>query len=508
MKKITITFWAFLVALVLFFVQKYFSLTGHNGELWVMNATEFFGTEEIARAKLKYFVWHKLINYSAYILIVPISYVFLFKRLDKHQKWWLAFPIAILVSVLLGIALGYLDQAINSTYFISPRNGKISASSISLFEHLIIRNSIGFLNAFGISVLIFKIQKLETTWKNDTQRLNNSFWFISFLIYFTIIIGLFTYIFIGLGQVIMLIPQSLVAASFMTLSSAIFFSAFLNKGRISSTGIGNKFSQFLFPSLGLLGIVMLFIDDSLTFGDRWLNPDWIIALGITFFLTVIVAVVSVITFRLNLANARNSIRLQKNLKESESQLSFLKSQINPHFLFNSLNTVYGLALEEESPKSAEGVQKLSDMMRFMLQENTTDKIPLDREIKYIHDYIDFQLLRIDNKENIDLSIDIADGCNGQIAPMLLIPMIENAFKHGISMNASSWAKIKLTCDGNDVTLNVKNSMHPKTNRKEEESGIGLENVRKRLAILYPEKHLFQLFENEEQFEANIKVTLS
>lgn len=196
------------------------------------------------------------------------------------------------------------------------------------------------------------------------------------------------------------------------------------------------------------------------------------------------------------------------LERKGSELSLLKSQINPHFLFNSLNTVYGLALEEESPKAAEGVQKLSEMMRFMLQENTADKIPLEREIKYIHDYIDFQRLRITDKENVDLDIEIMENCTGQIAPMLLIPMIENAFKHGISLQAPSWIKVVLAFDQNEVSLNVQNSMHPKVNRKSEESGIGLENVRKRLDILYPQQHIFQLFENDDSFEANIKVTLS
>lgn len=510
MKSLKLIRATFLIAAVLFFIQKYISLKGFNGDLWVMNATKFFSNEELAKGQLKFFLWHKFLNYSLFILIVPLSHRFLFNKLDHLQRWWLALPFSLIISTVLGIVLAHIDRTINPTFFLSPFNENIIASSISLFDHLIIRNTIGFLNAFGIGALLFKTETLVSQAHISTKKGQWTYWFSILLIYLVTTLVLTSIVFANQtsGQVIILIPHSLILASFMTLSTAFFFSTFLKKGIFSLSNFGSKVSEFLFPSLGILGLFLFYFDHELAFGDRYLLSGWSIAILIMLILTAIVAVFSLTTFKLNLSNIRRDSQLNKNLKEKESQLSLLKSQINPHFLFNSLNTVYGLALEEESPKSAEGVQKLSEMMRFMLQENTADKIPLDREIKYINDYIDFQRLRIADKENIKLDIEIATGCEGQISPMLLIPMIENAFKHGISMSEPSWIKISLTCGQNDVQLKVENSMHPKTGQKSEESGIGLENVRKRLEILYPEKHLFQVFENTESFEANIKVTLS
>ncbi len=194
--------------------------------------------------------------------------------------------------------------------------------------------------------------------------------------------------------------------------------------------------------------------------------------------------------------------------KSKSELSLLKSQINPHFLFNSLNTVYGLALNEESPKTAHAVQQLSEMMRFMLHENHAEKIPLQKEIDYLRNYIELQTLRISQKDHFQLEVDVAEGCQGEITPMVLIPFVENAFKHGVSFQKPSWVKIKLTCNAEEVHLNVQNSVHKHAEDPEKgKSGIGLENVRKRLGILYPEKHLFQIYETEDSFEANIKITL-
>lgn len=233
-----------------------------------------------------------------------------------------------------------------------------------------------------------------------------------------------------------------------------------------------------------------------------------IAAIIFMYILIISHVFSAIYYLIRRKAIKRHTLLVQEVAVKNSELGFLKSQINPHFLFNSLNTVYGLALGEQSPKSAEGIQKLSDMMRFMLQENTAERIPLEREIKYINDYIDFQNLRIADHDIIKMDINLDESCKGEIAPMLLIPMIENAFKHGISLDKPSWINIKLECNQNEVHLNIQNSMHQKTGRNSEESGIGLENVRQRLTILYPDRHLFQLFEGSEKFEANIKIILA
>ncbi|MCE7993596.1 MAG: histidine kinase [Roseivirga sp.] len=267
----------------------------------------------------------------------------------------------------------------------------------------------------------------------------------------------------------------------------------------------NVVVQFYMASVFAVPYLLLF-----NLSDLSLSMALATAIPSLFITLLIVShVISIPYFLLRRQAISAHTKLVKKVERQDSELSLLKSQINPHFLFNSLNTVYGLALQEESPRTAEGVQKLSSMMRFMLLENTADKISLDREIGYIHDYIDFQRLRIANNDNISLDIDIKDNdCHNQIAPMLLIPMIENAFKHGISMKEPSWIKVMLSCNQQEISLQIENSLHNKSTSTLEESGIGLENVRKRLDILYPEKHIFKLTQTPETFSADIKVTLS
>src|SRR5690606_5921669 len=134
--------------------------------------------------------------------------------------------------------------------------------------------------------------------------------------------------------------------------------------------------------------------------------------------------------------------LTTKLDQRSADLQFLRSQINPHFLFNALNSLYGTALQENAEKTAEGIQKLGDMMRFMLHENNQDYIAVEREKEYLINYVDLQLLRTSGQENIEIIFSRTEAnCMGEIAPMLLIPFVENAFKHGISLQKRSWVKI-------------------------------------------------------------------
>ena len=202
--------------------------------------------------------------------------------------------------------------------------------------------------------------------------------------------------------------------------------------------------------------------------------------------------------------------LNIQVNQGSANLSFLKSQINPHFLFNALNTLYGSALTENAEKTSDGIQKLGDMMRFMLHENLQDKISIKREIEYLQNYLDIQLLRFGKEPNLELSIQIQeDFCEGEIAPMMLIPFIENAFKHGISTKNKSWIKINLRCLKGSIHLDVVNSVHPKkaVEDPKDESGIGLENVRKRLELLYPNAHSLTIVGNDAEHFVHFSLQL-
>jgi sensor histidine kinase YesM len=190
----------------------------------------------------------------------------------------------------------------------------------------------------------------------------------------------------------------------------------------------------------------------------------------------------------NLLQLKNT---QKALANSKADLQFLRSQINPHFLFNALNTLYGTALLEQSPKTAEGIQKLGDMMRFMLHDNHLDFIPMSQEVAYLKNYISLFKLRIQTSDNIRITEQIEECNSGQlIGPMLLIPFVENAFKHGISQTEKSWIDIRLNYDEKEIRLEVRNSLHPDKAEDLEKgkSGIGLQNVSERLRLFYSDRH--------------------
>lgn len=145
--------------------------------------------------------------------------------------------------------------------------------------------------------------------------------------------------------------------------------------------------------------------------------------------------------------------LKTELGQTDANLNFLKSQINPHFLFNALNTLYGTALQENAERTGEGIQKLGDMMRLMLQENMRDKIALTKDIDYLNNYILLQKLRTATSANVVIEAEINnESPDLLIAPMLLIPFVENAFKHGISLINPSFIKMKLVTSGNTLYL--------------------------------------------------------
>ncbi|MES2455739.1 MAG: histidine kinase [Bacteroidota bacterium] len=253
---------------------------------------------------------------------------------------------------------------------------------------------------------------------------------------------------------------------------------------------------------------------------NWINSFLILFIKIPFFWVALHLIDSLSMFRsyyalislativytiLQTRRMRQLRRTEKALTRSKADLQFLRSQINPHFLFNVLNTLYGTALLDGSKRTAEGIQKLGDMMRFMLRENHLDFIPLSREIAYLHNYISLQQLRLQEETTaVELSID--ENAGGQlIVPMLLIPFVENAFKHGVQPPAKSWVKITLTCKEQEIRFEVRNSLFSATanDPEAEYSGVGLPNVRERLNLFYPGKHVLNCGIQDQEFVAEL-----
>lgn len=202
-----------------------------------------------------------------------------------------------------------------------------------------------------------------------------------------------------------------------------------------------------------------------------------------------------------------SAEVQKELENQrlKAELSMLKLQISPHFLFNTLNNIYSLAFQQR-PQTPEAILKLSDIMRYMLYEANAEKVSLQKEITYIQNFIDLHKLRLRyTKIHFNLS---GDYVGKQVAPMLLLPLVENAFKYGVSAKESSSIDIELKVEGNQLIFITKNQIFQQNNvNRPEEGGIGLSNTRKRLEFLYPEQYEFEAYANEGVYHALLKVNL-
>lgn len=202
---------------------------------------------------------------------------------------------------------------------------------------------------------------------------------------------------------------------------------------------------------------------------------------------------------------RNAVQ---ELTRSKADLQFLRSQINPHFLFNALNTLYGTALMDGSKRTANGIQMLGDMMRFMLEDNQQDFIPMKDEIAYLENYIALQKLRILPSDQIKVETNFElSQCDHLIVPMLLIPFVENAFKHGIDGDEKSWVIVELSCTADSIRFKVRNSLSKTLYHDPERksSGIGLSNVRERLALFYEDRYQLNCGKVQNEYIAELTI---
>ena len=202
-------------------------------------------------------------------------------------------------------------------------------------------------------------------------------------------------------------------------------------------------------------------------------------------------------------------RKELEYKTTQTELNFLRSQINPHFLFNTLNNLYALTLKK-SDAAPQTVLKLSEIMRYMLYECNESEVLLSQEINYLKNYIELERLRLSAAFQIKLEVK-GDVLNQRIAPLLLTPFIENAFKHGINKQLSKgFIHIDLDVKDEELQLEIKNSMGdyiPVEFPKKKSGGIGLKNVERRLQILYPNKHTLLINEDIDSYNVKLNIKL-
>lgn len=198
-----------------------------------------------------------------------------------------------------------------------------------------------------------------------------------------------------------------------------------------------------------------------------------------------------------------SIQTLKNEK-AKAELSLLKNQINPHFFFNTLNCLYSL-IKKDQDQAQEYVLKLSDMIRFTVYEGNKEKVSLENELTYLKNYIDLNVTRYHKTIDIKFT-DAIHNPKRQVAPLLFIILLENAFKHGVEvLTDNAYVHLSLTEDKDSVTFEVKNNYD--TNIENTEKGIGLTNLKNRLELLYPNKHKLVISDDKSVYYASLQIIL-
>lgn len=193
-------------------------------------------------------------------------------------------------------------------------------------------------------------------------------------------------------------------------------------------------------------------------------------------------------------------------KHLQAELDLLKGQIHPHFLFNTLNNLFGLARKGDG-SAADGIAGLSHLLRYMIYESGAGRVGLDREAEQIRRLVELEKLRFASTDDIEVALSIGPGLSAaRVPPMLLIPLVENAFKHGVRRSARSFVRIALAADEGVVRFAVENSTHPpRASLGVPAPGIGLHNVRRRLELLYPDTHELTISDSGGVFRVELRL---
>ena len=502
---IKIEFWAFTTLFV--FILFFFVTDGLDGASAMKNAP-YRSLFEKANIPFSYYrnhfipyIVHNLVLFSAFIslnfIIVP--------RLVRRQAVLknLAFTLLILFAawIILGIANTYIH---GYRYANASRDEVVQAIFVDSFEYIAL--------LFLIFLLYTAIKQTGLYLLAKSEGIHNRYSYITreAIVATYIWLVLLLMFWIGAAEIEVTFGWTVLVPYAILFYSYAFY-------KMLPRAMTKKYPLLTYLAWSILIIALSFFPVMLV--GMLLLLSWnnstdlslnISALNMVFQLFVTVPLTWLLFKRQQQGNEEVTV-LKKELKQSTANIDFLRSQINPHFLFNALNTLYGTAIQENAERTSEGIQKLGDMMRFMLQENMQDKISLSREIDYLENYISLQRLRTDSNPavRIHTAIDNHETLY-QIAPMLLIPFVENAFKHGISFREPSHIKIILQIKDRTLYFDVSNSKHVRQHNdpEKDQSGIGLENVKQRLKLLYPNRHELIIRDSATEFFIHLTVQLT
>lgn len=451
-----------------------------------------------------FFVPQLFRNLTLFLVLMYLNFVVV-PNLVRKQNLPLNLVLLVLVFLLLGVMFGVTDYYLRA--FLYGKPGSVTAQLMA---------GNGFEYAFIVFTVFFVYTVIKYTnlyLLNISGRLESKYRFIRR----EAIVATFIWLVVLLFLLNETAPGLAIAGWVIAVPSAIllYLAGFYT---LIPSSLSKKypFTAYAFKNAVILllafmawGLILKLVVGRILGGDKApLAALWVFNSVLQLFITVPV------TWWLYKWQRKGDERLnllKKELGQSAASFDFLRSQINPHFLFNALNTIYGTALQEGAERTGEAVQKLGDMMRFMLRENMQEKISVAREIEYLSNYIGLQRLRTDSNPNVRIETEIREPDTFlQIAPMLLIPFVENAFKHGISLREPSHVKVELQTEGGTVCFNVFNLKHSRQANDPEKgnSGIGLENVRQRLMLLYPGKHELTVRNTVKEFSVHLTIQLA
>ena len=257
--------------------------------------------------------------------------------------------------------------------------------------------------------------------------------------------------------------------------------------------------------ISLLGLIVLFVVIESLMKNSLLscyNINFTTHVGKSLFYVLFITAISTgYGLMTHLVREEQSRQMERQ-ERLQSELSFLRSQISPHFIFNILNSIVYL-IRSRSDLAEPVTIKLSELMRYMLYESADALIPLEKELGYLKNYVELQKIRFE--EDVLVRMDIEGTVGGQIIePMLMIPFVENAFKHGVGLVVDPSIEIYLNISDKKLHFSVRNKIAPGSAEvKDNSSGIGLKNVQRRLELLYPESHRLELTRTEEWFKAEL-----
>lgn len=264
---------------------------------------------------------------------------------------------------------------------------------------------------------------------------------------------------------------------------SVLFSQFLNRRKLIALFTWGILAVI---SCGSLPIFIL----SLPLHNKWgVTSDWTERIAMIIFLSILALINGIIGLVMKgFISWYSDIRLKEELKRKnyEVELALIKSQINPHFLFNTINNI-DVLIEKDPQKASTYLNTLSDIMRFMLYETKSDQIPLSKELMYIEKYIELQRIRTSNPDYVRYEMK-GDSGNTMIEPMLFIPFIENAFTHAEHKKTENAVRIEFDIQKNSIQFRCENKYPEAKNAKADYSGLGNKLIEKRLRLLYPDTH--------------------